>query len=264
MKNQAVFIPLLLVAGSFSAVANAQDITVMISGGFSAALDGLAPGYQQNTGDTLRIIHGPSMGKSPEAIPNRLDNGQQADVVIMVGYALDALQHSGRIASGSRTELADSRIGAVVRKGSPVPDISTVESLRKVLLQAKSVAYSDSASGRYVQSDFFIKLGIADEVRAKAKMIEKIPVATVVAKGDEEIGFQQISELLPVPGATFIGPVPESVQYVTRFAGAVVAKSSHQQHARQLLCYLASADAKATVEKTGLTVLPAKLNDCAA
>ncbi|MFG6655160.1 substrate-binding domain-containing protein [Scandinavium sp. M-37] len=244
-------------AGNASLTVNATEITVMISGGFSAALDKLAPQYEAATGDTVRIIHGPSMGNSPEAIPRRLAEGQTADAVIMVGYALDKLQQTGKIAPGSREELADSRIGMVVREGAVKPDISTVEALKATLLHARSIAYSDSASGRYVQTELFSQLGIADLVQQKAKMIEKIPVASVVAKGDYALGFQQVSELLPVKGVEFAGRIPESVQYVTRFAGAAVAGSAHQADARQLLRYLASPQVQATIRETGLDTLTA-------
>ncbi|WP_435947092.1 substrate-binding domain-containing protein [Dryocola sp. BD586] len=257
MKQLKLRAAAFLLAITFCATAGAEDITVMISGGFSAALDKLAPQYQAATGDTVHIVHGPSMGNSPEAIPNRLSAGQPADVVIMVGYALDDLDKQRKIAQGSRTELADSRIGAVVREGSAAPDISNIDNLKAVLLKAKSIAYSDSASGRYVQAELFNRLGIAAQVRDKTRMIEKIPVASVVAKGDEEIGFQQVSELLPVKGAKFIGRIPESVQYVTRFAGAVVAGAPHQQQARRLLRYLASPEAQTVVRQTGLDPLPA-------
>lgn len=242
----------LLLAIGFLSCARAQEITVMISGGFSAALDSLAPAYERETGNTLNIIHGPSMGNSPEAIPRRLADGQKADAAIMVGYALDKLVEQGAMAPGSRTELADSRIGAVVRSGAPVPDISTVPRLRAALLQAKSIAYSDSASGRYVESRLFTTLGIEAQVKGKAKMIEKTPVASAVAGGQYQIGFQQVSELLPVKGAHFIGRIPEQVQYVTRFAGAVVKGAAHQSEARQLLAWLASPAAQASVKRSGL------------
>lgn len=243
-------------AGNASLTVNATEITVMISGGFSAALDKLAPQYEAATGDTVRIIHGPSMGNSPEAIPRRLAKGQAADAVIMVGYALDKLQQAGKISPGSRVELADSRIGMVVREGAAKPDISSVEALKATLLNAKSVAWSDSASGKYVQSALFSKLGIHAQMEAKGRMIEKIPVASLVAKGDYAVGLQQVSELLPVKGAEFVGRIPESVQYVTRFAGAVVAGSEHQANARQLLRYLASPQVQPTIRETGLDSLP--------
>lgn len=246
---------MLLLACNCSVAANAEDITVMISGGFSAALDKLAPHYEAQTGDVIHIIHGPSMGmgNSPESIPHRLAAGQKADVVIMVGYALDKLQQAGKITPGSRTELADSRIGMVVRSGTAVPDISNVAALK-----ARSVAYSDSASGRYVQSELFRKLGIENELHNKLDMIEKTPVARVVASGGDEIGFQQVSELLPVKGVEFVGKLPEQVQYVTRFSGAIVAGSVHQKHARQLLRYLASPETQPVVRATGLDSLDIK------
>ncbi|EBS3610722.1 ABC transporter substrate-binding protein [Salmonella enterica subsp. enterica serovar Poona] len=249
---------MLLLACNCSVAANAEDITVMISGGFSAALDKLAPHYEAQTGDVIHIIHGPSMGNSPESIPHRLAAGQKADVVIMVGYALDKLQQAGKITPGSRTELADSRIGMVVRSGTAVPDISNVAALKATLLKARSVAYSDSASGLYVQSELFRKLGIENELHNKLDMIEKTPVARVVARGSDEVGFQQVSELLPVKGVEFVGKIPEQVQYVTRFAGAVVAGSEHQEHARQLLHYLSSQRAQPVVRETGLDTLNTK------
>ena len=238
-----------------SLTAHAAEVTVMISGGFSAALDKLAPKFEAATGDTLRIVHGPSMGNSAEAIPHRLAQGQPADAVIMVGYALDKLQQAGNIAAGSRTELADSRIGLVVRQGTLPPDIHDVPALKATLLKAKSIAYSDSASGHYVESELFNRLGITKEVQSRAKRVVKTPVAEKVAAGEYDVGLQQVSELLPVKGATFVGRIPEQVQYVTRFAGAVVSGAAHQDQARQLLHYLASPQAQAVIRETGLDPL---------
>ncbi|WP_176049974.1 substrate-binding domain-containing protein [Burkholderia sp. BCC1644] len=232
--------------------AEAAGLRVMISGGFTAAYQQLGPGFTASSGDTLDTISGPSMGQSKEAIPNRLARGEKADVLIMVGYALDQLIKEGKVIPASRVELADSRIGMVVRAGAPKPDIGTVDQLQAVLLHAKSVAYSDSASGVYVEKEMFRKLGVEDQVKPKAKMIPRIPVASVVANGDYEIGFQQVSELLPVPGVTYAGKVPESVQSVTRFAGGIPVGADHPEEAKKLLDYLASPQAQATVQATGL------------
>ncbi len=147
-----------------SSVALAQEITVMISGGFKAALEQLRPVYETQSGNQIVIVPGPSMGKTPQAIPNRLARGEKADVVIMVGDALTSLEKAGRTAPGSRTELADSPIGMVVKQGAPVPAINTPDALRQTLLQARSIAYSDSASGRYVSTALFKKLGIEAQV----------------------------------------------------------------------------------------------------
>ncbi|VVP46144.1 Aconitate isomerase [Pseudomonas fluorescens] len=237
---------------AFSALAHAEQVNVMTSGGFTAAYKILGPKFAAATGNTLDTQFGPSMGKAPEAIPNRLARGEHADVVIMVGYALDELIKQGKVDPASRVELADSRIGMVVRAGAPKPDISNVESLKKTLLDAQSVAYSDSASGVYIEQQLFKKLGIEDQLKPKAKMIAKIPVGSVVGTGDYQLGFQQVSELLPVPGVDFVAKIPESVQSVTRFAAGIPVNAQHPAEAKALLAYLAAPAAQADVQATGL------------
>lgn len=242
-----------LLAGlAFNLSAHAAELSVMTSGGFTAAYKILGPKFAAASGNTLTTSLGPSMGKAPEAIPNRLARGEHADVVIMVGYALDELIKQGKVDPASRVELADSRIGMVVREGAAKPDISSVDGLKKTLLGAQSVAYSDSASGVYIEQHLFKKLGIEDQLKPKAKMIAKIPVGSVVASGDYQLGFQQVSELLPVPGVSFVAKIPESVQSVTRFAAGIPVKAEHPEEAKALLAYLAAPAAQADVQATGL------------
>jgi len=235
-----------------SVASHAAELHVMTSGGFTAAYEALGPTFTKKTGNTLVTILGPSMGQSQQAIPNRLARGEPADVVIMVGYALDDLIKDGKVIAGSRVELADSRIGMVVRANAPRPNISTVEALRQTLLRAKSIAYSDSASGVYIKNELFKKLGIEDQVSPKATMIERIPVASVVANGDYEIGFQQVAELLPVPGVDFVGKLPEQMQSVTRYAAGIPVNAQHPDEAKALLQFLASPAAQPAIRKTGL------------
>jgi molybdate transport system substrate-binding protein len=242
-----------LLAGlALNFAAQAEELSVMTSGGFTAAYKILGPKFAAATGNTLTTSLGPSMGKAPEAIPNRLARGEHADVVIMVGYALDELIKQGKVDPASRVELADSRIGMVVREGAAKPDISSVDGLKKTLLDARSVAYSDSASGVYIEQQLFKKLGIEDQLKPKAKMIARIPVGSVVATGDYQLGFQQVSELLPVPGVSFVAKIPESVQSVTRFAAGIPVKAEHPEEAKALLAYLAAPAAQADVQATGL------------
>ncbi|OJT52711.1 substrate-binding domain-containing protein [Pseudomonas moraviensis] len=248
-----LFIVTALLAGlALNFAAQAEELSVMTSGGFTAAYKILGPKFAAATGNTLTTSLGPSMGKAPEAIPNRLARGEHADVVIMVGYALDELIKQGKVDPASRVELADSRIGMVVREGAAKPDISSVDGLKKTLLDAQSVAYSDSASGVYIEQQLFKKLGIEDQLKPKAKMIARIPVGSVVATGDYQLGFQQVSELLPVPGVSFVAKIPESVQSVTRFAAGIPVKAEHPQEAKALLAYLAAPAAQADVQATGL------------
>ncbi|MFW7206694.1 substrate-binding domain-containing protein [Enterobacter sp. BNK-13] len=261
MKRTYLYTTSALVLTFLSVNAFAQDVKVMISGGFKAALEKLAPEYEQRTGDKIVIIPGPSMGNTPQAIPNRLARGEKADVVIMVGDALEKLEKASQTQPGSRTELADSPVGMVVKKGAKVPDISSDGKLRETLLQASSIAYSDSASGRYVSQALFKKLGIEKEVAGKATKVERIPVASEVAKGKYTLGFQQVSELLPVQGVTFVGKIPDNVQYITRFAGAVTRHAEHPEEGKALLTYLASPPSRAVITETGM--LPVTSGDTA-
>jgi len=243
---------LLLSGIALSSAAQAETLNVMTSGGFAAAYEQLGPQFAARSGDTLNTISGPSMGKSPQAIPNRLANGEHADVVIMVGYALDELIKQGKVDPASRVELADSRIGMSVKAGAAKPSIATQEALKAVLLKARSVAYSDSASGVYVEKELFKKLGIQTQLAPKSTMIERTPVASVVASGDYELGFQQVAELLPIKGATFVGKIPEDVQSVTRFAAGIPVNADHPKEAKAMLDYLSSPEVQQTVQATGL------------
>ena len=237
-----------VILGTLALTAQAEQLKVMTSGGFTAAYKLLGPQYAEQSGDTLDTILGPSMGKAPEAIPNRLARGEQADVVIMVGYALDELIKQGKVDPASRVELADSRIGLVVKEGAAKPVINTDAELKAVLSKAKSVAYSDSASGVYVEKELFKKLGMP----AKGTMIQRVPVGEQVAKGDYEVGLQQVAELLPVKGVTFVGKIPEDVQSVTRFAAGIPVNAKHPEQAKALLQFMASPEAQQEVQSTGL------------
>ncbi|AMP05256.1 bacterial extracellular solute-binding family protein [Collimonas pratensis] len=236
----------------WSGAAQADEINVMNSGGFTAAYKAIQPKFEAATGHTLVTAWGPSMGKAPEAIPNRLERGEPADVVIMVGYALDNLIKQGKVVADSRVDLADSRIGVAIKAGSTKPDIRTVEGLKSALLQAKSIAYSDSASGVYIERELFKKLGIEEQLKPKAHMIQKIPVATLVASGEYELGFQQVSEILPVKGIDFVGKIPEQVQSITTFSAGIPVGAKHPDAARALIRYLASPEARADVSNSGL------------
>ncbi len=235
-----------------AAQARAADLSVVSSGGFAAAYKTLAPVYEQRSGDHLTIAWGPSMGDTPNAVPARLARGEAIDVAIMVGYALDKLMAEGKIVAGSAAPLARSGIGIVVRHGAPHPDIATPEKLKAALLAAKSVAWSDSASGVYIQNEMLAKMGIADAIRVKGRMIPAEPVGEVVARGEAEIGFQQISELKPIKGIDLLGPVPGDLQHYTVFSAGVVANSAHPAEAAALIRFLASADARVAVTDSGM------------
>src|SRR5438132_4890101 len=184
--------------------AGAAEIRVMISGGLSAAYEALVPEFERATGHKVLTARGPSMGTTVNAIPVRLERGEPADVLIMVGYALKDLADKGKVITGSSVDLVKSPIGIAVKSGAPKPDISSPDALKRALLAAKTIAYSDSASGVYVSTEMFQKLGIAEEMKDKARKIPATPVGEIVAHGTAEIGFQQISELKPVAGIDIV------------------------------------------------------------
>lgn len=232
--------------------ARGAEIKVMLSGAFTAAFNELVPQFEHAGGNKVVSESGlGSIGNSPNSIPGRLAGGQLADVVILSRAGLDELVKQGRVLPDSRVDLVRSSIGMAVRAGAPKPDISSVDALKRTLLAAKSIAYSSSVSGVYVSTELFQRLGIADQVLSKSKRIEGM-VGAAIARGEAEIGFQQISELLPVQGITYVGPLPAEVQRVNVFSAGVVAGSKELAGAKALIKFLASPSARPAIVKSGL------------
>jgi molybdate transport system substrate-binding protein len=242
------------VVAFIASAATAAEVRVMISAGFYGVYAEMAPAFERDTGHKLVTARGPSVGDSPEAIPARLARGEVADVVICDGFSQDDLAKRGFV--GPKVELARSQVGMVVREGAAKPDISTPEALKATLLNAKSVAYSDSGSGTYLSKELFPKMGIADQIASKSRKIRGPPsgepVAAVVARGESEIGFQQVSELIHVKGITFVGPIPAELQPGFSFAGSITAKAHNAQAGAALIKYLSSAEAAPIITKAGL------------
>ena len=240
-----------------SGSAFAAEVHVMISAGFYGVYAELGPAFERASGHRLITTRGPSMGDSPEAIPTRLARGETADVVILDGGSADELAKRGLVRAGTKVDLARSQIGMVVRAGVAKPNIGSVEAFRRMLLAVKSIGYSDSASGTYLSTTLFAKLGVADQVAGKSRKVRGPPsgepVAAVVARGELEIGFQQVSELIDIPGVTFVGAIPSELQPGFSFAGAITAAAQQPDAARALLHFLASPEAASTILKAGLT-----------
>jgi molybdate transport system substrate-binding protein len=241
----------LLFCGSARDV-RADEIRVMTSGAFTAAYLELIPAFERTTHDTIVTSYGGSMGNAPDSIPSRLQRGEPVDVVIMAASALDDLIKQGKVVAGSRVDLVCSSIGMAVRAGAPKPDISTVDALTRTLLRAASIAYSSSASGVYLSTELFPRLGIADRIAAKSRRIESEPVGAVVARGGAEIGFQQISELRPVAGIDIVGPLPPGAQRVTVFAAGISSGAKRPEAAKALIAFLASPASAPAIRNSGL------------
>jgi len=246
----------LLLVAAFTSIATASafasEVHVMISGGFTAAYKELVPQFEKATGNTVVTAYGPSMGETPQAIPMRLARGEPADVLIMVGYALGDLVSKGKVIADSRVDLADSPIGVAVKEGAPKPDLSSAETLKVALLKTRTVAYSDSASGVYVSKEMFEKLGISDAMKDKARKIPATPVGEIVARGEAEIGFQQISELKPVKGIEIVGPLPAELQKITVFSAGLASNAPQPDAGKALIAFLSSKQAAPVIVASGL------------
>lgn len=250
-----ISIGLLLIA---SHIAQAAEIRVITSGAFTEAYKQLIPIYEQASGHKVISAYGASIGNAPDSIPSRFARGEKFDLVILSEGGLEALMKEGKLIPGSRVDLARSQIGAAVRKGTPKPDISTVAALKQALLNAKSIAYSASASGTYISTEMFPKLGVAEQMKDKAKRIMSERVGAVVARGDAELGFQQVSELIYFKELDFLGTIPDEVQQTIFFSSALVQGSEQQEAAKHLVRFFTSPAVANIVRATGLDPATAK------
>lgn len=227
----------------------------MTSGAFTAAYLELVPQLEKLTGRKLVTVT-TSIGTGETSIPSRLERGEAVDVVIVADHVLEGFIGKGHVLAEGRRRLARSTIGMAVREGAPKPDIGTADALRRTLLEAKSIGYSASVSGTYLTTELFQKLGVADECLPKSRLIGGGQrVGAVLARGELDIGFQQISELLPVEGIAHITPLPDEVQKVTTFGAGVGKTSADPALARKVIDFLASDAAKAAITRSGLETL---------
>ena len=233
------------------APADGQEIRVMTSGAFAAAYLELKPEFESAARAKV-ITSATSIGTGPNFIPNRLYRGEPVDVVIVDDATLEELIRNGRVRAGSKVPLVRSGIGMAVRAGALKPDISSIDALKRTLLEAKSIAYSASVSGHYLSTELFPRLGIAGQLASKSKRIEGERVGSVVARGEAEIGFQQVSELLPIRGIDYVGPLPAEAQRTTVFSAGIAAASRNPEAAGHFIRFLASPDAAQTIARSGL------------
>src|SRR5688572_22625721 len=225
---------------------------VMTSGAFTAPHLALIPQLECLTKKKI-VTATTSVGTGESSIANRLKRGEVTDVVIVAETLQRQFISAGLVLTEGCRPVARSSIGIAVRAGAPKPDISSVDGLRRVLLQAESIAYSASVSGQYFTDELCQRLGIADQVLAKSRRIgggER--TGAVVARGEAELAIQQMSELLPVPGIAHITPLPTEVQKVSVFLAGIAASSPDAELARRVIEFLASAEAAPVIARSGL------------
>jgi molybdate transport system substrate-binding protein len=228
-------------------IAFGAEISLLASGAVKEAYLDLLPRFEKASGHIVKAAW-----SNTTDIRKRVAQGEIADLVILGDDGTDALIKDGKLVASTRTGFATSRIYVAVRAGAPRPDIGSGDALKRSLLTAKSVAYSSGASGTYIVT-MLKKLGIYDEISAKAFVTKaNDPVGGKVAAGEAEIGFHQLSELIPVKGIDVIGPLPAELQQITLFSGALHAAAKEPAAATALARFLTAPAATEILKKHGL------------
>lgn len=231
-----------------SGAVQAAELKVLASGAVKEAYNELLPQFEKSSGNKIAITWAGTVD-----IKKKIEAGEVFDLIIIASPEMDGFVKAGKIAAGSKVDLVKSGVGIAIKAGAPKPDFSSGDALKKTLLAAKSVGYSQGPSGTYMVS-LFEKMGIADQVKAKAKITTPgVPVANMIRNGDAEIGFQQVSELIHEPGIDFIGALPNDIQRITTFSGGIHATSKEQAAAKALQTFLTAPARADTLKKHGLS-----------
>ena len=230
--------------------ANAAEIKLLTAGAFKQVVLALVPEFEQQTGHKVAVDNG-----TAGQLKKRIEDGEAFDVAVITPAVVDDLAGKGKIAAGSRVNLASVGVGVVVKEGAPKPDVGTVDAFKRALLAAKSVAYIDPASGG--SSGIYIdklleKLGIADQIRPKAKLKKGGHVADLIVSGEAELGLHQISEIVPVKGATLVGPLPKEIQNTTTYAAGLSASAKSKEAAVALIKAFSGPAAAAVLKSKGM------------
>ena len=235
------------------------QVKVIISGGFNGPYEKLLPQFERATGIKVTTGSGASQGTGPQTIAAQLAGGAAFDVVILSREGLEDLRKAGRIAAGTDVDLARTPIGVAVRAGAPKPDVSTVEALKRVLLNARAVAVPSSTSGIFLINDVFPRLGIADKINVKRSPRGAGAPALVVA-GEADIALLPVSEILHAPGVELAGVIAEEIQLNQIFAAAIVAGSPQVEPAKRLIAFLSSDAAADAIRQGGMEPLGKRAN----
>ena len=219
-----------------------RQVTVLSAGAVKTAFTAASTGWEQRTGHNVLATYAPA-----GELRKRVAGGEVTDVLIVPAEIFGEIERAGAVDPTTRRDLGAVGIGVAVRRGARLPDISTPEALRRALSEARSLTYMDPSrgtSGKHVDDVVLPKLGIRDAVRAKAQLGEGGFIAEKVARGEVDLAIHQMTEMLPVPGVTILGPLPASLQKTTIYTGVVMKGARHPAEARALLEYLASPEGR--------------------
>ena len=248
-RARALFVCAALVAAGGHG-ASAAEIKLLTAGAMRAVVVALLPDFETQSGHKVTVDNG-----TAGALSKRIGEGEAFDVAIITPAVVDTLIGQGKIAAGSRVDLAKVGMGLAVKEGAAVPDIKTVDAFKRALLAAKSVAYIDpkagGSSGIYFDK-LLARLGIGDQVRPKAKLKQGGYVAELVVTGEAEIAVHQISEIVPVKGAILAGPLPAEVQNFTTYSAGLGAAAKDTGAANALIQFLAGPASTPILKAKGM------------
>ncbi len=230
--------------------APAAELKVLTAGAFEPVILALVPDFEKQTGHAVKVERG-----NTGVLRQRVEGGDAFDVVVITEAVVGQLAKEGKLVAQSQTKVATVGVGVGVREGAPKPDISSVDGLKRALLAAKGVAYTDPSgggtSGKYI-GELLERLGIADQVRPKSKLKRGGHAGDFVASGEADIVLQQASEIIPVKGVTLIGPLPAEIQSITTYSAAISPHSKQPDAAQALLTYLSGLQAAVVLKAKGM------------
>jgi molybdate transport system substrate-binding protein len=230
-----------------SGVASAAEIKVLSTQATEQSYRELVPQFEKATGHKVTTIFTGTLDADKRVAAN-----EQHDLLIMSQSSIDAHVKGGKVVQGSRVDLARSGVAVGVKTGAPKPDISSIDALKRTILNAKSIGYSTGPSGNYIIT-LFEKLGVLEQVKPKMKQTATgVFVGSIIASGEVEIGFQQVSELSQYEGVDYVGPLPAEVQNYTTFSSGILSIAKEAEAARALVRYITSAQAGAVYRKRGM------------
>jgi len=230
--------------------ANAADIRVIAPNAAKESVSEAVTAFERSSGNKVIVSWA-----GTEAITKRVTEGEVVDIVVNAAQNIDRLIIEGKLSQGSRTDFARSSVGVAVAPSAPRPDVSSIEGLKSALLSAKSIVISSGTSGRYL-SDLFSRLGVSEQIKSKVKQPPSgAQIGELLAAGEAELGFQQVSELLHVQGIQFLGPIPAEIQNYTIYSGAAHSKAPQPEAARAFLRVLRQPETAAVVRKSGMEPL---------
>lgn len=238
---------LAIAACAVSLHAGASELKVVAPNAVKEAISEIAAGFEKESGQRVVFSWGGS-----EAISKRVSGGEVFDVVVNTAQRVDRLSADGKLVAGSRTDFSRSGVAVAVRSGLPRPDVSSVNALRVTLLSANSIAISSGASGRYLEK-LFQRMGVADQIKHKIKQPPSgAQIGEMLARGEADLGFQQVTELLHAKGVDYLGPLPADVQNYTVWAAGLHAGAPQPDAARAFMRALVAPEARKAISRTGM------------